>query len=71
MKAVARWCYHHRLAVFLMWIVALIAIVGSSQLLGSSYSSTFGVSGTDSTRAVALLESVRSTSAGDQDQIVW
>ncbi len=71
MAALARWCFRHRLVVILGWVIAMAAMLGGSKALGSAYADSFSLPGTDSNRAIELLQSVSPGSAGDRDTIVW
>jgi RND superfamily putative drug exporter len=57
--------------VLLIWIIALIAIGGGASKWGDSYNTSFTMPGTDSTKALSLLESMDAKASGDSDQIVW
>ncbi|MBZ4320760.1 MMPL family transporter [Streptomyces huiliensis] len=70
MTALARWCLRRRLAVVLLWLVALAGTAAAAALAGSSYSEDYRVPGTESGRATALLERDFPGSGGD-DTIVW
>jgi putative drug exporter of the RND superfamily len=67
----ARWCFQHRNVVLISWLIAVIALGAASKSLGSNYSSSFGVAGADSAKALSLLQSVAPRAAGDSDTIVW
>ncbi|WP_200935426.1 MMPL family transporter [Aeromicrobium sp. Root344] len=70
MAAFARWCFNHRLSVIGIWIALLIAVSGASMAAGTSYSDAFDLPGTESTKALDLLQKSLPESAGDADQIV-
>ncbi len=70
MAAFARWCFNHRLTVIGFWVALLIAISGASMAAGTSYSNAFDLPGTESTKALDLLQKSLPESAGDADQIV-
>ena len=57
MAAFAQWCYRHRRIVVLAWVLALAGIGGLSLGFGTSYSDSFSLPGTQSTRALSLLGS--------------
>ncbi|NEA57905.1 MMPL family transporter [Streptomyces sp. SID13666] len=71
MAALARWCLRRRLTVVLLWIVALAGLTAGAALAGSAYSNDYGIPGTESGRATALLEQAFPHQAGDSDTIVW
>src|SRR5438445_1353356 len=68
---VGGWAAGHRRIVLLGWIVALIAALGASSAVGSNYSNSFSLKGTDSQRAVDLLKRDFPAQSGDSDQIVF
>ncbi|MGK5638581.1 MMPL family transporter [Streptomyces sp. URMC 126] len=70
MTALARWCLRRRLAVVVLWLVALAGTAAAAALAGSSYSEDYRVPGTESGRATALLERDFPGRGGD-DTIVW
>jgi RND superfamily putative drug exporter len=53
------------------WLVALVALTLLSQLLGTRYSDTFSLPGTESTRALDLLTRAFPSQAGESDRVVW
>jgi RND superfamily putative drug exporter len=67
----ARWCFRHRLIVVVAWLVVLFGVIGVEQAVGSSYSNSFTLPGTDSSRAFELLSSALPQQSGDSDTIVW
>ena len=67
----ARWCGRHRRAVVLLWLVAVIGISVVSRSVGSAYVNTASAPGTDSQRAVDLLEREFPAQSGDIDRIVF
>jgi len=67
----ARWCGQHRRAVLILWLVALVGVVLVSRSVGSDYVDTFSAPGTDSQRAVDLLEREYPAQSGDSDRIVF
>jgi len=70
MAQLARWCFRRRYSVIGIWVVALIALGGVVGVVGSAYSDQFSLPGTESTKALNLLQSDSSAQAGDSDQIV-
>ncbi|MDF9815826.1 MMPL family transporter [Streptomyces sp. SPB162] len=71
MAALARWCLRRRLTVVLLWIAALAGLTAGAALAGSAYSNDYEIPGTESGRAVTLLEQAFPHQAGDSDTIVW
>src|SRR4029077_16188316 len=69
-RALAGWCVRHRRLVVTGWLVALIALVGISQSVGSSYKDSFSLKGTQSFEAQTLLKRVAPKASGDREQIV-
>jgi len=65
------WAARHRRIVLLGWIVALIAAFGASSAVGTNYSNSFSLKGTESQRAVDLLKRDFPAQSGDSDQIVF
>jgi putative drug exporter of the RND superfamily len=70
MSALARWCYQHRKTVVGLWVVLLLALGGAYQATGTSYSEAFNLPGTESTKALELLQKSLPAASGDSDQIV-
>ncbi|PNE38819.1 MMPL family transporter [Streptomyces noursei] len=71
MTALARWCLRRRLVVILLWLAAVTGTAAAAGLAGSAYSTDYGVPGTESGRAGALLAKAFPDRAGDTDTIVW
>jgi RND superfamily putative drug exporter len=69
--ALARWCFQHRLTVLTLWTIALVGLAVAGGAAKSSYNSSFSVPGSDSAKAVALLQKDFPAQSGDQDTIVW
>src|SRR6266478_6244224 len=70
MRALAGWSVKHRCFVVIAWVVALIALTGISQTVGSSYKDSFSLPGTQSFEALNLLQKVAPKASGDREQIV-
>jgi RND superfamily putative drug exporter len=66
----ARWCFLHRKVVLAAWLMALIGFFAVGQLVGASYSENDALPGTDSTKALSVLQADYPAQAGDSDQIV-
>ena len=71
MATLARWCFRHRFVVLLLWVVGLVGLGTLGSALGSNYSNSFSLPGTESTKALTLLQSQFPSQSGDQDTIVW
>src|ERR1700730_14305260 len=70
MVSLARWCFRNRGKVLTIWIILLLGIGIGANRWGDSYNTTFSMPGTDSTKALSLLQSMDAKAAGDSDQIV-
>jgi len=70
MRALARWSFSHRRIVVAAWLAALVAITAIHSAAGSAYKDTFRLSGTESARALAILQRSAPKLAGDSDRIV-
>ena len=71
MASFARWCYRHRVIVVIAWLAVLFSVVAIERAVGSAYSNTFSLPGTESSRAQDLLTAALPKQAGDSDTIVW
>jgi RND superfamily putative drug exporter len=71
MKSLARLCFRRRWIVLALWIVLFLGINVTASSLGSAYSNSFSLPGTNSTHALALLQSGFQSKAGDVDQVVF
>jgi RND superfamily putative drug exporter len=71
MKSLATWCVRHRVAVVILWLVALIGMTVVSQSVGTAYSNSFSLPHTESTQALDLLQAAAPRQAGDQERIVF
>jgi RND superfamily putative drug exporter len=71
LQRVAQFSYRRRRLILLLWIGALIGVnlIGSS--IGSAYSQSFSLPGTESQRATDLLQARFPARAGDSGQIVF
>jgi RND superfamily putative drug exporter len=70
MASLARWCFRNKRKVLLIWFIMLIGIGGTANRWGDSYNTSFSMPGTDSTKALSLLQSMDVKASGDTDQIV-
>src|SRR3954452_16955286 len=71
MAGIARWCFRHRFVVLLAWIAGLIALGAAGNALGTDYANSFSLPGTESTKALTLLQSHDAAQSGGEDTIVW
>jgi RND superfamily putative drug exporter len=66
----ARWCFRHRRIVLLAWVIALIGFFAVGRLAGSAFTNSYSLPGTDSAKALSVLQADYPAQAGDSDQIV-
>jgi RND superfamily putative drug exporter len=71
MLALARWCVAHRRRVVVLWIIAAVIVSVIAQAAGRDYATNFSLPGTQSQRAVDLLQQRFPSQSGDLDQVVW
>jgi len=71
LTALALWCTRHRLLVVLAWALLLLGLGAGTLAKGSAYSSSFELSGTDSTQAQQLLDEAFPGGSGDTATLVW
>src|SRR5919107_3559471 len=71
MKSLARWCFDHRFVVLAAWVAALFALGGVSASVGSGYTDSFSLPGTESTTALNLLTDNFRTESTDTNQVVF
>ncbi|HEY5437273.1 MAG TPA: MMPL family transporter [Acidimicrobiales bacterium] len=71
MKSLARFCYRRRWWILIAWVVVLIGINMLSINIGSAYSNSFSLPGTNSTHAESLLKAGFKGQSGDVDEIVF
>ena len=70
MAGFARWCFVHRKAVLAGWLIALIGFFAIGLKVGANYTENDSLPGTDSTKALSVLQANYPAQAGDSDQIV-
>jgi RND superfamily putative drug exporter len=71
MASLARWCFNHRFIVLLLWVGGVVGIGVVNAAVGTGYNDNFTLPGTESTRALSLLQSSVPAQAGESDTIVW
>src|SRR5262245_21392548 len=71
MAGIARWCFRHRFIVLALWLVGLAGVAVVNKTVGTGYTDNFALPGTESTRALHLLQTVRPEHAGETDTVVW
>jgi RND superfamily putative drug exporter len=70
-KSLARFSVRRRWWILVIWIVLIIGVNAAAQSVGTSYSNSFSLPGTNSTDALHLLEKGFPHQSGDADQIVF
>ena len=70
MKSLARWSAGHTTLVALMWVLAIVGVQVSAQVVGTDFRNSFALPGTDSQSAVDLLHEHFPEASGDADTIV-
>ncbi|WP_018639654.1 MMPL family transporter [Parafrankia elaeagni] len=70
MAKLARWCFQHRWLVLFVWVAALVGLTVLGRVTGDDYKDTFSLPGTDSQRAIDLLERDFPAQSGDSASIV-
>jgi len=68
---IARWCFRNRYIVIVTWVVGLVVLGGSAAAAGSGYNDSFSLPGTESAKALELLQRSFPSQSGDSDTIVW
>ena len=71
MAGFARWCFRHRVWVVGGWVLLVVGLGVLTGAVGTAYSNTFSLPGTESTKALDLLTKAFPGRAGDSDTIVW
>jgi RND superfamily putative drug exporter len=71
MASLARWCFRRRFVVIGAWVALLVVLGVASQAVGNRYNDSFSLPGTESTRALELLQKAFPSQSGDSDTIVW
>ena len=70
MAGIARWCFRHRWIVIGLWFVAVLSLGAVNHAAGDAYNDSFALPGTESTKALNLLQSAFPGKAGESDSIV-
>jgi len=71
MKALGRFAFRKKYYVIGFWLIALFGITAIAQSVGSNFSDSFSLPGTDSTKALSLLGKAFPRQAGDTETIVF
>ncbi len=66
----AAWCYDHRRRVLLVWILAVLAVIGVMQSAGSRLDNNFALAGSPSQQAQSLLAARFPAQKGDSADVV-
>jgi RND superfamily putative drug exporter len=69
--SLARWCFKHKFRVLALWVAALFVLGGLNASLGSGYTDSFNLPGTESTTALDLLRDHFPGQSNDQNQVVF
>jgi len=71
MKSLGRFAFRKKYYVIGFWLIALFGITAIAQSVGSNFSDSFSLPGTDSTKALTLLGKAFPRQAGDTETIVF
>ena len=71
LQRLAHVCYRYRRRVVVLWLAALVGVNVIGSQVGSNYSQSFSLPGTESQRAIDLLQARFPAKAGDSGQIVF
>ena len=71
MQTLARWSTTHRRTIIVLWLVVLIASIGTAGSLKNQFDNNLTLPHTDAQRATNLLRKRFPAQAGDIDQIVF
>src|SRR3954451_4063836 len=71
MKDPARWCFRPKTILVVAWVAALVVLGGLSASVGSGYTDSFSLPGTESTTALNLLTDNFNTESTDTNQVVF
>ena len=71
LRRLVSWSYDHRRRVLVLWIVALVAVTALARVAGGDNEADFTVPGSDSAKAVALLQERFPRFAGDAVDVVY
>ena len=71
MKALGRFAFRKKYYVIGFWLIALFGITAIAQSVGSNFSDSFSLPGTDSMKALSLLGKAFPGKAGDIETIVF
>jgi RND superfamily putative drug exporter len=69
-RSLATWCVRRRWTVVAIWLVVLVLTTVVGKAVGTNYTDSFNLPGTESTKAFDLLKAASPGESGDVDQIV-
>ena len=64
MRALARWCFRHKVVVVVSWVVALFVLGGLSASAGTGYTDSFSLPGTVINTVTATTNAAPTLSIG-------
>jgi putative drug exporter of the RND superfamily len=68
---IAAWSIRHRRITLISWVVLFVAVSAGANAIGTRQATNFSLPGTDTQRALDLLQQQFPAQAGDTDQIVF
>ena len=71
MRGLARWCVAHRRRVVVAWVTLAVLTTVVAHAVGPAYVTSFGLPGTESQRALDLLQRDFKAQSGDVDAVVF
>lgn len=71
MAVLARWCFRHKWAVILLWLLALVGVGAAGGAAGDRYANVFDLPGTESAKVMKLLDEAFPERSGETDTVVW
>jgi RND superfamily putative drug exporter len=67
----ARWCFRHRWATLLTWLLVVFVAVGAAQAAGGRTDDNLSIPGTESQQAVSVLKDRLPAASGASTQVVF
>ena len=71
MKRIAQWCYDRHRVVIAAWVALIVGTGGLAVAAGGGFVDNFSLPGSESQKAVDLLQSKFPAQAGDSSQVVF
>jgi putative drug exporter of the RND superfamily len=68
---VGGWCYDHRRAVLVLWVIAIIGVTVLAQVVGTDFKNKFTAGNTPSQQATNILQERFPSKSGDTADIVF